>query len=60
MDGGKRDCEGVDGMIGKIIQTPVTIVKWALLSCLVAPAALALGLRDMAVQCWLELREVWK
>ena len=47
-------------MIGKIIQTPVTIAKWALMSCLVAPAALALGLRDMAVQCWLELKEVWK
>lgn len=47
-------------MIAKIIQTPVTLAKWLILSCLVAPAALVLGLRDMARECWAELCEVWK
>ena len=47
-------------MIGKIIQTPVTVAKWAIMACVVAPFALLIGLRDMARQCWFELREVWK
>jgi hypothetical protein len=47
-------------MIGKILQTPVTVVYWLVVLAVVFPVSLFTSLRLIGGACLTDLKRLWK